>query len=447
MSDSKSAATRIAFSTLGCRLNQFETQAMVHRVAGSAEVVAWDQDAELYVINSCTVTTRAEQKCRQMARAAKRRRPGSRVVVVGCYSQLHAEQLKSLGEVDAVLGNEEKRRLEEYLPDILISEEKVVAVERMRRDIPMGEEWIDQYGGLARPTIKVQEGCNMRCSFCAIWKARGFSRSRPPRLVVEQAVHLANEGFEEIVLGGVHLGHYGRDLETKTDLVELLEMLLENVPARTRIRLSSIDPSELNARLVQLLLREPRLCRYLHLPLQSGSSEILRSMRRAYGAEYYRELVCQIVDADPGFGIGADIIVGFPGESEAHFEDTYRLLEQLPVSFYHVFRYSDRPATEAERMENKVPAKDAQRRSELLRALGRQKRSSFLEQLAGQELRGIVEGALDENGRSEIMLDNYATAWAETPADMEGRSLLFQLGSVDQQGRLGAEALSISELA
>jgi len=438
-----STSARIAFTTLGCRLNQFETQAMAYRVRAESQVVAWDQDAELYVINSCTVTARAEQKCRQLARAAKRRHPQARVVVVGCYSQLHADRLRELGEIDAVLGNEEKRRLDEFLPAILDADEAFVAVGKLPRDLPMGEEWIKDYGGLARPTIKVQEGCNMRCSFCAIWKARGSSRSRHPRKVVEQAVHLAHEGFAEIVLGGVHLGHYGRDLETPVDLVALLEMLLENVPETTRIRLSSIDPSEVDARLVRLLAQEPRLCRYLHLPLQSGSPELLRSMRRAYGVDYFRELVEQIASLDPQFGIGADLIVGFPGEEERHHRETVGLLEHLPVSFYHVFRYSDRPGTAAERMSRKVAGADSQSRSAELRALGRAKRASFLRGLEGTRIAGIAEGAVDERGRTELMLDNYATAWAELSPEVEGQCIELLLGELDGEGRLGASPVAV----
>jgi threonylcarbamoyladenosine tRNA methylthiotransferase MtaB len=417
---------RVAFTTLGCRLNQFETQAMAHRVRrGSTrgDVVSWDQDAEIYVINSCTVTARAEQKCRQLARSAKRQRPGAKVVVVGCYSQLGRDRLQQMGEVDAILGNEEKRRLDEYLTQILEGPGRLTAVGRLSPQLPMAAEWIDDFGGLARPTIKVQEGCNMRCRFCAIWKARGRSRSRPPRDVVEQAKHLADAGFHELVLGGVHLGHYGRDLEPATDLHALLEMLLENTPVSLRFRLSSIDPSEVDRRLVRLLAAEPRLCRYLHLPLQSGSNDILRSMRRAYGVEYYEALVNDIVSLDPAFGLGVDLIVGYPGEGERQFEEGLALLERLPLSFYHVFRYSDRPGTASSQLPDKVPGRVAQERSQRLRELGRRKREQFLGGLVGQRLDGIVESSTDEEGRAEIMADNYASVWASLCASAGGSAV------------------------
>lgn len=437
---------RVAFTTLGCRLNQFETEGMRHRLQLDLPTVTdveWDESADVYVINSCAVTARAEQKCRQLARAVKRRVPGARVVVAGCYGQLGGAGLAGRAEIDAVLGNEEKRRLADFLPRIGAGE-TVVEVGRYRRGQAMADEWIDAFGEHARATIKVQEGCDMRCTFCAIWRARGPHRSRPPRDVVEQAQRLAAHGYREIVLAGVHIGHYGRDLPRPTDLVDLLDMLVEVVDPRVRFRVSSIDPSEVDSRLVRRLVENERLCRYLHLPLQSGSDAVLRRMRRAYGATYYERLVESIAALDPDFGIGADVIVGFPGETAAEFEATRALLERLPVSFYHVFRYSDRADTAAERMPDKVPGRVVAERSEILRVQGEAARDRFLGRHVGRSFEGVVEGAAGPDGRTEIMLDDYATVWAPDASHLDRAMVSVHVdGFASAAGRLEGRIVSV----
>jgi threonylcarbamoyladenosine tRNA methylthiotransferase MtaB len=437
---------RIAFTTLGCRLNLFETEAMGRRVSGQAAVVAWEEEAEVYVINSCAVTARAEQKCRQLARGAKRRRPEARVVVVGCASQINGRPLMDLPEIDAALGNEEKKRLDEWLPRIAAGERFLAAAPFPER-LTLGDaEWVEDFAGRSRATIKVQEGCRMRCTFCAIWAARGPSRSRPPRDVVDQARQLSAAGYEEIVLGGVHLGHYGRDLSPRRDLRALLEMLLELVDERVRFRLSSIDPSEVDRPLVELLTSEPRLCRYLHLPLQSGSPRILRAMRRAYAAASYRHLVEEIASRDPLFGLGVDVIVGFPGEDARAFEETRRLLESLPVSFYHVFPYSDRPGTPASAMPEKVDGPTMGERARILRALGETKRAAFLAAHRGRIWDGVVEAGPVDGRRRGIMLDDYATLWAVAGSELGGRRVRA-LAEMVEGGRLLGRLVLPSEEA
>lgn len=437
---------RVAFTTLGCRLNQFETEGMRQRVGQEAfRTVDFEGSADIYVINSCAVTARAEQKCRQIARAVRRREPGARIVVAGCYAQLSGERLMATGEIDAVLGNEEKRQLDTYLPRIADGE-RVQEAAPFRRGMAMAQEWIDDFGELSRATLKVQEGCDLRCSFCAIWKARGPSRSRQPREVVEQAQRLAAAGYEEIVLAGVHLGHYGHDLESASSLEDLLDMLLELVDERVRFRLSSIDPGEVGPTLVAKLVEEPRLCRYLHLPLQSGSETVLARMRRNYRAADYARLVESIAGLDPHFGFGVDLITGFPGETDAEFQETLTLMEQLPVSFYHVFRYSDREGTGAARMGDKVPGAVSARRSELLRALGREKKRAFLAHHVGREAEGVVESTLTGAGRSEIMLDDFATVLAVAEAGQHRRRVRIRVEELDDRNRLFGTVLGSVEL-
>lgn len=432
---------RVAFTTLGCRLNQFETQGMRHRVDRAAfQTVDFEDDAEIYVINSCAVTARAEQKCRQIARALRRRQPTARVVVAGCYAQLSGQRLMASGEIDAVLGNEEKRALDLYVERIAAGE-TVNEVGRYRRGQAMATEWIEDFGEQSRATVKVQEGCDLRCSFCTIWKARGPSRSRQPREVVEQAIRLAEAGYEEIVLAGVHLGHYGRDLATHTGLDHLLDMLLELVDPRVRFRLSSIDPGEVDLPLVEKLVREDRLCRYLHLPLQSGSDGVLHRMRRNYSVREYEDLVRGIESIDPNFGIGADIITGFPGETDEEFGQTLELLHRLPVSFYHVFRYSEREGTPAERMQEKIPGNIAAQRSEQLRSLGRDKKRNFVARHVGRMAEGVVESAVDSSGLNEIMLDDYTTVFAEASPELHRRRVRLRVERLDERNRLFGSVL------
>jgi threonylcarbamoyladenosine tRNA methylthiotransferase MtaB len=255
---------------------------------------------------------------------------------------------------------------------------------------------------------------------------------------VQQAQRLATNVYEEIVLGGVHLGHYGRDLLPRTRLHELLTMLLDTVDPRVRFRLSSIDPSEVDARLVRLLVEESRLCRYLHLSLQSGSDAVLRQMRRAYSATYFRRLVAGIAQLDPDFGLGADLIVGFPNEDEAAFAETAALLESTPISFYHVFPYSDRPGTVASRLPKQAESGVVVERAKILREAGKRKRTAFLRKHLHGVYEGVVEGLdpLGVRGCREIMLEDYATVWAQADRGLERKRVELRVESMDEKGRL-----------
>lgn len=438
---------RVAFHTLGCRLNQFETEGMRSRVRDGAvavELVDESALADLHVINSCGVTSRAEQKCRQLARSLRRRQPTARIAVVGCYSQLAQQELARRPEVDVVLGNEEKRRLDEYLERSL--REDFCEVAPYRRGMEMAEEWIDSFGDLSRATLKVQDGCDMRCTFCTIWRARGPARSRDPRQVVEQAQRLAEAGYEEIVLAGVHLGHYGVDFERPVPLSELVEMLLEAVDPRVRLRLSSIDPGEVDDGLLALMLGEERVCRYLHLPVQSGSDAVLQAMRRPYRVADFEALVDRIAAADPTFGVGVDVIVGFPGETDADFEATVALLERSAAAFYHVFRYSDRPDSAAQRLGGKVGGPVAAERSARLRELGEGKRAELQRRHEGGCYEGIAVSEDPATGHHEFLLDDYCSVWAPASTEPGRERRLLRVGApVD--GRLTGTLLDAGEPA
>ena len=278
---------RVAFRTLGCRLNQYDTEGIRAAMARSRpiEVVGWDEPADLYLLNSCTVTGRADQECRRLARQAKRRHPGGKVVVAGCYAQTQPEQLAAVAEIDAVIGNADKDDVAAWLPRVLAADPPAVA--DFAEDAVFDSPLIDAVPGRSRAFVKIQDGCNLRCTYCLIWKARGPGRSRPPGDVLAQLGLLQEAGYREVILAGIHLGGYGRDLAPRGSLCGLLALILERLPG-LRIRLSSIHPNEVTPELLELFARHERLRPHLHISLQSGSSTVLARMKRPYRGQRAR---------------------------------------------------------------------------------------------------------------------------------------------------------------
>ena len=386
-----SEAPRVSFWTLGCRLNQHDTAALRARLlrSGFAESREGSRDAALLVVNTCTVTARADQEARQLIRRLHRSAPGSRIIVTGCYAQRAPEELRSLPGVTAVLGAAERDD-----PATLLraagtdpAQSPLLAVGPGRAARAFTTE-APLHAGRSRALLKIQDGCDSFCAYCVVPYVRGRSRSLPPEEALERARRLLDAGFWEIVLTGADLGSYGRDLGRSGALPALVEGIL-GLGSGHRVRLSSIEPHKLDPALAAMIGAEPRLCRHLHLPLQSGSNRVLRAMRRGYTREDYTSLLERITGRGP-VGIGADVIVGFPGEGEAEFEETRRFLEEAPVTFLHVFRYSSRPGTAASRLPG-VPEPRARERSEILRALGEAKTRAFRRSLVGANLPVVLE--------------------------------------------------------
>ena len=348
---------RIAFVTVGCRLNQFETDALRGRAqAAEAEIVPFESPADVYVINTCTITAEADADSRQLARRAIRRNPSALVVVTGCYAQAAPETVAAIPGVDLVLGNQEKGRLFTFLREVRKNgapEVRVGAIAGLRRFDG------DEYGpGIdpdrTRAFLKVQDGCDYACSFCIVPAVRGPNRSLPPGRILDEIARLHAGGFPEVVLTGIHLGTYGRELSPRTSLVELCRRIVA-LPESPRIRLSSLDPHEVTPELIELLATAGRFCRHLHLPLQSGDEGVLRRMRRGHTAAEFRSLVERLVGAVPGIAVTADVIVGFPGEDGHAFQATRDLLKSLPLAGLHVFGYSKRAGTEAAAFRPRFP--------------------------------------------------------------------------------------------
>ncbi|MCP4145364.1 MAG: tRNA (N(6)-L-threonylcarbamoyladenosine(37)-C(2))-methylthiotransferase MtaB [bacterium] len=407
--DSITTTVKIAFYTLGCRLNQYDTEAMKSALPANinCEVVPWDSDADVFIINSCTVTGKADQKTRQTARRIKNKNPGAKVVVTGCYAQTQPEVLSDITEIDGIYGISEREDISDWLPDLIISNTKVIEVESFPKNMLFRSESISDFEGKTRAFVKIQDGCNLRCSYCLIWKARGPARSRTIEDIADQIEILANSGFVELVLTGVNVGSYGNDFTQKVSLCEMLSKILAQFP-KLRFRLSSIHPNEVDDELLSLFSEFKNLQPYLHLSLQSLSDTVLERMKRPYRSDIAVTVINKAAKLLPGFGIGADVIAGFPEETDFEFDETISFLESLPMSYMHIFQYSSRPGTKAELMKQVNP-KIASARAKKLRQLSDIKTDLFEQGLQGSWHEAIVESGQISPGYINATLDNFAT--------------------------------------
>ncbi len=428
----------VAFATLGCKLNQAETQEIQELLASRGlRAVPFEEPAEVYVINTCTVTGRADFSDRQMIRRAIARNPQALVVVTGCYAQTDPAAIARIPGVDLIVGNQEKYELAALLDSLTKRPEPLVRVGDIQkaRTVPVAP--LARFRGRSRAFVKIQDGCQHRCAFCIVPYARGPSRSQEPEVVVDQVHRLVDGRYGEIVLTGVDMGHYGWDLFPRTNLAALLRQLLD-VPGLRRLRLSSILPAYFADELIELIIGSPRICPHLHIPLQSGSDRILRLMRRPYNSRMYRVLVERLANRIADLGLGADVIVGFPGEGEADFEATRALIEALPFSYLHVFSYSDRKGTEVARLPGHLPARTISERSKALRQLGREKNLAFRRHLRGRTLEVQV---LDTRDRSSGLLSgltgNYVEVLLDGPDERMGRFLTVGVTDVSADRTLG----------
>ncbi len=397
----KPSPKRIAFYTLGCKLNYAETATIAQRCEeGGYTPVDFRQEADVYVINTCSVTEHADRDCRKLVRQARRRAPGARVVLMGCYGQLKPHEAQGLLGVDLVLGSNEKFNLVEYLNQFPENGKTAVRVS------PLGE--LDTFhpalalGERTRAFLKVQDGCDYPCTYCSIPLSRGRSRNQSVAETLAAARRMVNQDVKEIVLTGVNLGTFGQDGEES--LLDLLQAL-ESLPGIERLRISSIEPNLLTDDIIELVARSPKYVPHFHLPLQSGSNAILRAMRRRYTREVYAQRVVRVKAALPHACIGADVMVGFPGETEAHFEETCQYIEALELSYLHVFSFSPRPGTQAADYPDQVHPEIRKVRSRRLHSLGEEKRLHFHQQALHTVRPVLFETHTD--GQLQGYTDNY----------------------------------------
>jgi threonylcarbamoyladenosine tRNA methylthiotransferase MtaB len=383
-------------ANFGCRASQSEGAAIQDElVEGGASISKSPYEASVVVVNSCTVTEEADRDVRHLIRRLTARSPETRIIVTGCYAQRAPDELASLPGVQYVVGNSHKPLVGRLAMNVLNDD----FVAGGRAEVYCSDIFLEQElkprthsgsGGRTRAIVKVQDGCNANCSFCVIPSVRGRSRSMDPNAVLAEVRTLVQRGYKEIVLSGIHLGTYGRDLDSETSLLALLRRMLDEVPDLARIRLSSIEPLEVTADIVSLVAEEPRLAHHFHIPLQSGSRRVLREMRRPYAPSYYSELAQTIRSRISDAAIGADVMVGFPGESDEEFSETFRLIESSPLTYLHVFPYSSRPGTPAEKMSGPVPSHVAQFRAKALRRLIESKNAAFRSSMIGRDLEVLV---------------------------------------------------------
>ena len=431
---------RVALATLGCRLNQVDTeQIQAGLEARGFEAVSPDGPADVVIVNTCTVTGRAESSDRQAIRRARRANPAARVVVTGCWAQTSPDDVSRVGGVDLVVGNVDKHRLPELVEALLSGGATplpprvgdLAAAPLVPADAP------SRSSGRARAFVKVQDGCQHRCAFCIVPFARGASRSVAPAAVLDQVRALVALGHLEVVLTGIDLGHYGADLVPRASLAVLVRALAA-IDGLRWLRLSSVLPAYLSPELLDALCSSPVVAPHFHVPLQSGSDRVLRAMRRPYTVAMYRRVIDRLGAAFPRLGLGADVLVGFPGETEADFAATMALAQALPFTYLHVFPYSARRGTDAAAHAGQVDAATLTRRAASLRAVGEAKAAAFRRSLGGRiEDVLVLERRARGSGDLVGLTGHYAEVRFAGPDALMRRLARVKITEADGRGLLG----------
>lgn len=403
------ALATVAFHTLGCKVNHYETEAIwqLFKQAGY-EQVDFEQTSDVYVVNTCTVTNTGDKKSRQVIRRAIRRNPDAVICVTGCYAQTSPAEIMAIDGVDIVVGTSGRGHLIEYIEQYKEERQPINAVGNIMKARVYEELEVPDFTDRTRASLKIQEGCNNFCTFCIIPWARGLLRSRDPQSVIEQAHKLVAAGYKEIVLTGIHTGGYGEDLEDY-NLAKLL-LDLEQVEGLERLRISSIEASQITDEVIEVLKHSTKVCRHLHVPLQAGDDEVLKRMRRKYTVAEYKERVDKVQRVLPNFALTSDVIVGFPGETEEQFMNTFNFIKELRFAELHVFPYSKRTGTPAARMTDQVPEEIKNDRVHRLIQLSDQLAKEYASQFEGQILDVIPETEYQEKPGSGLLVgytDNY----------------------------------------
>ncbi|MFT6807977.1 MAG: threonylcarbamoyladenosine tRNA methylthiotransferase MtaB [Saprospiraceae bacterium] len=397
----------IAFHTLGCKLNFSETSTIRRQFEDRGYgTVNWEAPADIYILNTCSVTDFADKKCRSAVRKALRQRPEARIVVIGCYAQLKPDEIAEIPGVDLVLGAAEKFNVHNYIDSLSKTTDKGMVQAGAIQEVNSFEDAFS-FGDRTRTFLKVQDGCDYKCTFCTIPQARGKSRSASINKTIANATEIASKGVKEVVLTGVNIGDYGIDVEGNRQATFLdLVKELDQVEGLERIRISSIEPNLCSDEIIDFVAGSNRFVPHFHMPLQSGSDRILGLMKRRYRSELYRDRVRHIKSVMPHCCIGVDVIVGFPRETDEDFQETVSFLKELDVSYLHVFTYSERAKTPAADMEDPVPMHIRKERNEILRQVSEKKKRAFYEQHLGQERIVLVEQSKNPE-RLTGFTDNY----------------------------------------
>ena len=402
------------FTTLGCKVNQYESEVIAQSLIGAGWSAARSgENADLFLINTCAVTQKASMQSRQAVRKAIRSNPNACIVVTGCYAEVEPDEIKKINGVHYIIGHADKHKIPEKM------------IFRMAKHIPLPEFgplliWSDisqepefrsmpvtGFANRTRPFIKIQDGCDSFCTYCIVPYTRGRSRSMPLEKVLDNIKLLKRSGYREVVLSGIHLGRYGLDLVLPTTLTDLLKQIKFLRPI-DRVRLSSIEPNELTEDIIKIVAESDIFCHHFHIPLQSGDDLILKRMHRHYSRSFFRDMVIRIHEMIPDAAIGVDTLIGFPGETEKAFENTYSLIEKLPVTYLHVFPFSGRKGTPANSYPDKVPPQVIKDRCLKMREIGNNKKMEFYKKLIGKKVQLLIEGTRSKStGHLKGITSNY----------------------------------------
>ena len=431
---------KVAFYTLGCKLNFAETSTIARSFEEEGYIrVDFDDPADIYVINTCSVTENADKQFKQIVRKALKTNPKAFLAAVGCYAQLKPEELASVDGVDLVLGAKEKFNITQYIDDLTKNNEGVVhSCEIAETDFYVGSYSI---GDRTRAFLKVQDGCDYKCTYCTIPMARGISRSDTIENILSNAKKISDKGIKEIVLTGVNIGDYGKgEFGNKKHEHTFLELVqaLDKVEGIERLRISSIEPNLIKDETIDFIAQSNSFVPHFHIPLQSGSNEILKKMKRRYLRELYVSRVAKIREVMPDACIGVDVIVGFPGETDEHFLDTYYFLNDLDISYLHVFTYSERDNTEAVLMDGVVPDEVRAKRSKMLRGLSAKKRNAFYESQLGKEKTVLFESD-NKQGYIHGFTENYVKVKAPWDPALVNTLHKIKLTKIDVDGMVRFE--------
>ena len=417
---------KFTITTLGCKVNQYESEAIAMCLKESGwNISDKEKDAELCIVNTCTVTGKASMQSRQAIRRAIRSNPKACIIVTGCYAQTEPDEIKKIAGVHYIIGHADKHRI----PEIIISSSGNILPECTFPLLFRNDIWREHNfkqipatlsGGRTRPFLKIQDGCSEFCTYCIVPYARGRSRSMPFENVLDEIKKLKEAGYHEVVLTGIHLGCYGFDLKPKqSSLLELLTCI-HTSKAIDRVRLSSIEPCELTEKIIKLVAESGSFCHHFHIPLQSGDDLILKRMRRPYTSSYFKDLVFKIHELIPDAAIGVDILTGFPGETEVAFENTYSVIKQLPVTYLHIFPFSARNETPAGKYPDKIPAQIIKTRCRKMHELGNIKKREFYKKNVGKEVKVLIEGKRDRlTGYLKGMTSNYMSVFLSGGDDVK----------------------------
>lgn len=423
---------KVAFYTLGCKVNQYETEAMLELFEKEGYEKAETEDyADVYVINTCTVTHMSDRKSRQYIRRMKKKNPDAIIAVVGCYSQVSPEEILSIDEVNLVMGTNDRKKIVEEVKKIDASR-KVSTVDDIMKVKAFEEIEINKTNGKTRAFMKIQDGCDRYCSYCIIPYARGRVRSRDLESIVKEVENLASNGYKEVVLTGIHVASYGKDI--KDSDIKLLDVIkqINDIEGIERIRLSSVEPILFTDEFVEAVSTMDKVCPHYHLSLQSGCDETLKRMKRRYTTEEYKAIVDRLRAAIPNVSITTDVIVGFPGETNEEFDKTYEFLKDIELTHMHVFKYSPRKGTPAATMENQVNPSTKHDRSEKLLQLNEENFNKFGQKMLDKEFNVLFEQKVGDN-KYEGLTENYVKVIVESDNDISEQILKVKIKDVKNE--------------